>query len=50
LPADDPLTPPELTATILNLLGVPRPLELSDRQGRPLRAYQADPVAGLLGG
>jgi hypothetical protein len=50
LPAADPVTPPELTATILHLLGVPRQLELSDRQGRPLRAYQGDPVAGLMGG
>ena len=48
-PADLPVTPPELTATILSLLGVPLDLELHDRTGRPVRACEGQPVQGLLG-
>jgi uncharacterized protein (DUF1501 family) len=35
-PADQPVTPADLAATVLHLLGVPPDLELNDRLGRPL--------------
>ena len=47
-PADQPVTPPDLAATILHLLGVPLELELTDRLGRPLPACYGTPVRGLL--
>lgn len=47
-PADKPVTPADLTATLLHLLGVPPDLELRDRGGRPLRACDGTPVRGLL--
>src|SRR5262249_47961728 len=37
-PADQPVTPADLVATVLHLLGVPPDLGLIDRLGRPLRA------------
>jgi hypothetical protein len=49
LPADRPLAPPDLTATVLHLLGVPPDLLLVDRQGRPHPACAGHPVAELLG-
>jgi hypothetical protein len=48
-PADRPVAPPDLAATLLHLLGVPRALEFHDRQGRPHRAYQGTPLAELVG-
>jgi hypothetical protein len=47
-PVDSPVTPADLTATLLHLLGVPPDLELRDRTGRPLRACQGSPVLDLL--
>lgn len=47
-PAELPVTPPDLAATILHLLGVPAELELHDRAGRPLQAYQGKPILGLI--
>lgn len=47
-PADRPVTPPDLTATILHLLGVPPDLEVHDRSGRLLRACTGSIVRGLL--
>jgi hypothetical protein len=47
-PRDLPVTPAELTATFLHLLGVPPETEYRDRVGQPLRAYRAEPVAKLL--
>jgi hypothetical protein len=48
-PASQPVTPADLTATVLHLLGVPPELELRDRTGRPLVACQGKPLLGLLG-
>jgi hypothetical protein len=47
-PADLPITPADLAATILHLLGVPLDLELHDRTGRPLPACLGRPVRVLL--
>lgn len=47
-PLDHPVTPPDLTATILHLLGVRPDMELRDRNGRPLRACDGTVVSGLL--
>jgi hypothetical protein len=47
-PGDNPVTPPELTATILHLLGVRPDLEVQDRLGRPLRVCEAKPIRSLL--
>src|SRR5262249_7403051 len=49
LPADLPVTPADLTATLLHLLGVPAELEVQDRTGRPLRACEGKMVPGLVG-
>jgi uncharacterized protein (DUF1501 family) len=48
LPADQPVSPADLTATLLHLLGVPAELEIRDRTGRPLRACEGKVVSGLL--
>jgi hypothetical protein len=47
-PADKPVTPPNLVATLLHLLGVQPDLEVHDRAGRPLRACAGEPLRGLL--
>ncbi|HEV3263585.1 MAG TPA: DUF1501 domain-containing protein [Gemmataceae bacterium] len=47
-PGDSPVTPPELTATFLHLLGVRPDLEVHDHTGRPLRVCEGAPVRGLL--
>jgi hypothetical protein len=49
VPADQPVAPADLTATILHLLGVPAELEVRDRTDRPLRACEGKIVSGLLG-
>jgi len=48
LPADRPVTPADLTATILHLLGVPENLEVHDRTQRPLRACTGTAIQGLM--
>ncbi len=48
-PADQPVSPADLVATLLHLLGVPADLEVRDRTGRPLPACTGRPVQGLLG-
>jgi hypothetical protein len=48
-PADKPVTPPDLIATFLRLLGVRPDLELHDRSGRPLRGCEGMPLRGLIG-
>jgi hypothetical protein len=48
-PADLPVTPPDLAATFLHLLGVPPDLMLRDLRDRPLRACEGTAVAGLIG-
>jgi hypothetical protein len=47
-PAENPVSPQDLAATILHLLGVPPDLELRDRTGRPLAATSGKPVSALL--
>jgi hypothetical protein len=48
-PADSPVSPQDLTATILHLLGVPLDVELHDRTGRLVRACDGSPIRGLIG-
>ncbi len=48
-PASQPVTPGDLMATLLHLLGVPPDLVLHDRLGRPLAACHGRPLAGLVG-
>jgi hypothetical protein len=47
-PAEKPVAPADLIATMLHLLAVPREMELADRTGRPLRACSGEPVWELL--
>jgi hypothetical protein len=47
-PAAAPVTPPDLMATFLHLLGIPPEMEVLDRTGRPLRVCQGTAVPGLL--
>ena len=49
LPARDRVTPPELTATILHLLGIDHDATFPDRTGRPLLASEGEPLWSLLG-
>lgn len=48
-PSDNPVTPADLTATLMHLLGIPADLEIADRNHRVLRACQGEPVWGILG-
>ena len=48
-PARDRVSPSELTATILNLLGIGHEAAFPDRTGRPLRATEGEPLWTLLG-
>jgi hypothetical protein len=48
LPEAAPVSPADLTATCLHLLGVPLPFEIMDRTSRPLRACEGQVVRGLL--
>ena len=47
-PAEKPVAPADLIATMLHLLAVPRDLELHDLTGRPLRACSAEPLWELI--
>jgi uncharacterized protein (DUF1501 family) len=46
---DAPVSPPELQATVLHMLGVPPAQLITDRQGRPHKASEGQPVLGLFG-
>jgi hypothetical protein len=48
-PTRDRVTPPELTATILHLLGIDHEATFPDRTGRPLLASEGEPLWSLLG-
>ena len=48
-PSENPVTPPDLFATFLHLLGIRPDALLHDYQGRPLRATRGQPIRGLLG-
>ncbi len=47
-PATCPVTPRDLAATFLHLLGVPADLTIRDRSGRPYRACEGTPVSKLI--
>ena len=47
-PAEKPVSPADVTATLLHLLGIPADLEIVDRTGRPVRACQGRAVSGLF--
>ena len=47
-PADRPVTPADLVATFLHLLGVPPDVEFHDRLQRPARIRGGEPLRGLL--
>jgi hypothetical protein len=47
-PAEAAVTPTDLTATFLHLLGVPAGAEIRDQAGRPHLACHGTPVRGLL--
>jgi arylsulfatase A-like enzyme len=47
-PDRDPVTPPDLMATFLHLLGIPPDLAVQDRTRQPLRLSQGSPVTALL--
>jgi len=48
LPAESPVSPADLTATFLHLLGVPLATELRDPTGRPFVASEGTVVRGVL--
>jgi hypothetical protein len=45
---DKPVTPPDLQATVLHALGIKPATRVLDRQGRPYRASDGQPVIGLF--
>jgi uncharacterized protein (DUF1501 family) len=45
---DDPVTPPDLQATVLHALGIRPDLHVTDRQGRPHAASDGTPVVRLF--
>jgi hypothetical protein len=47
-PIEDRVTPPELTATILHLLGIHHEATFPDRTGRPMRVVEGEPIAALV--
>ncbi|HKB36429.1 MAG TPA: DUF1501 domain-containing protein [Gemmataceae bacterium] len=47
-PAEKPVVPADLTATLMHLLGIPEDLEIVDRTGRGMRACQGRAIAGIL--
>jgi hypothetical protein len=49
-PAADPVTPPQLAATLYHCLGIRPDTQIADGLGRPYRLAEAEPVAALLGG
>ena len=48
-PATNPVSPADLTATFLHLLGIPPDTEIHDQTGKPYRVCHGSPVRGLLG-
>ncbi|MEX1229560.1 MAG: DUF1501 domain-containing protein [Planctomycetaceae bacterium] len=48
-PLENRVQPQDMTATMLHLLGVGHESFFPDKTGRPLRATEGEPIAGLLG-
>ena len=48
-PSAFPVSPVDLVATFLHLLGIPPDIEVHDRGGRPMRACHGTPIRPLLG-
>jgi uncharacterized protein (DUF1501 family) len=48
-PAENPVAPHDLTATIYHALGIPRDQTLDDREGRPLVLTAGHPIQALFG-
>ena len=48
LPADRPVTPQELVATIFHALGVPHDATIPGPNGSPVAVYPGNPVAELF--
>lgn len=47
-PADRPVAPADVAATLLHLLGVPADIEIEDRTNRPIRACAGSAIEGIL--
>jgi uncharacterized protein DUF1501 len=47
-PAEKPVTPADLTATLMHLLGIPADLEIRDHSNRPLRACAGKAIEEIL--
>jgi hypothetical protein len=48
-PAENPVSPADLTATIYHALGIPPALLLEDREGRLVRVTEGSPILPLFG-
>jgi hypothetical protein len=48
-PAENPVSPSDLTATIYHALGISSATTLSDREGRPIALTEGQPVEALFG-
>jgi uncharacterized protein (DUF1501 family) len=48
-PAEYPVSPADITATIYHALGVPADLNLHDRENRPVRVTEGNPIGALFG-
>jgi hypothetical protein len=47
-PAENPVSPADLTATVYQALGIAPDTTLPDREGRPVRLTEGTPVTGVL--
>lgn len=47
-PAENPVSPADVTATMMHLLGIPADLEIKDRTDRPILACQGTVIEGIL--
>ncbi len=47
-PAENPVTPSDLTATIYHALGIPPETTIQDREGRPIALTEGRPVTALF--
>jgi hypothetical protein len=48
-PAENPVSPADITATIYHSLGIPPDLILHDREERPIRLTEGNPIVPLFG-